>query len=281
TGRNDGVTDYAHDVQVDANGVAWVSGAGGVRGYWTEGDHYNPLTEKVETATGCMPIPYGGGGTPNEATPSRFMHNAWRDVDATIPGEDDPATPEDDTKGMVLYGTEENITSACASSGRFATYDLRGSLNGEGWKDIQNTKFRMRVLDTFTPQGQQGSTGCASAHYLDDRGDGIVAYAFYGQGTRFLDVSDPKDIRQIGYFRADGGAGNVASNVWAPYWHAVGGQEYVFVADNARGIDILKFTGGPTSAQVEAPAGEIAPLPDMAPEFGYMCPTTVPGLSVA
>ena len=30
-GYNDGVTDYVHDVQVDSRGVAWVSGAGGVR----------------------------------------------------------------------------------------------------------------------------------------------------------------------------------------------------------------------------------------------------------
>jgi hypothetical protein len=203
------------------------------------------------------------------------MHNAWRDVNATIPGEDDPATPQDETKGMVLYGTEENLTSSCASSGRFATYDLRGSLNGEGWNHDPEEPFRMRALDTFTPQGQEGSTGCASAHYLDDRGDGIVAYAFYGQGTRFLDVSDPKDIRQIGYFRPDGG------NVWAPYWRQVDGTDYVFVADNSRGIDILRFTGGAGSAEVEAPSGDIAPLPAMAPAFGYMCPATVPGLSIA
>src|SRR3954452_8815569 len=79
TGRNDGVTDYVHDVQVDAGGVAWVTGQGGVRGYWTSGDHFNPVSGKTETATGCKPIPYGGSGTPESATPSRFMHNAWRD----------------------------------------------------------------------------------------------------------------------------------------------------------------------------------------------------------
>jgi len=38
-----------------------------------------------------------------------------------------------------------------------------------------------------------------SAHYFDER-DGIVAQGWYQQGTRFLDVSDPTDIRQIGYF---------------------------------------------------------------------------------
>jgi hypothetical protein len=35
TARNDGRTYYAHDVQVDEAGVAWVSGRGGVRGCWT------------------------------------------------------------------------------------------------------------------------------------------------------------------------------------------------------------------------------------------------------
>ncbi len=41
--RNDGRTDYSHDVQVDAAGVAWVSGRGGVRGYWTSGHRYDPV----------------------------------------------------------------------------------------------------------------------------------------------------------------------------------------------------------------------------------------------
>lgn len=273
TGRNEGKTDYAHDVQVDANGVAWVSGRGGVRGYWTSGPHLNPLTGQVEEATGCKPIPYAGGGTPTTATPSRFMHNSWRDVDANIPDEDDAATQEDETRGMVLYATEENITSACATSGRAVAYDLRGSLNGEGWRDIGVTKFKMRALDTWTPQGQDGATACASAHYLADRGDGVVAYAFYGQGTRFLDFSNPKDIRQIGYYRQD------VTSTWAPYWHG----DYVFVADNARGVDILRFKGGPGSPTVPEPPpldGPSVPGP-MSPTFGYLCPIDASRLSVA
>ena len=35
--RQDGVTAYSHDVQVDDMGIAWVSGDGGTRGYWTKG----------------------------------------------------------------------------------------------------------------------------------------------------------------------------------------------------------------------------------------------------
>lgn len=57
TGRDDGVTSYSHDVQVDPAGIAWVSGDGGVRGYWTSGRHRDPTDGKVKTATGCDPIP--------------------------------------------------------------------------------------------------------------------------------------------------------------------------------------------------------------------------------
>jgi hypothetical protein len=270
--RNDGVTDYAHDVQVDAAGVAWVSGAGGVRGYWTEGQHLNPLTGEIETATGCSPVPYGGGMAPSETTPSRFMHNAWRNVLATIPDENDPATPEDETTGMVLYATEENITSNCGTSGRFATFDLRGTLDGEGWKPGDDGKFaRMRTLDTWTPEGADGATACASAHYLSDRGDGILAYAFYRQGTRFLDVSDPKDIRQIGYFRPDD------ASTWAPYWHEVDGEQYVFIADNARGVDIVRLID-PSTATTEVETVVAPPLLSAASTlrpsrlYGYLCP---------
>ena len=44
--RRDGVTAYSHDVQVDDMGIAWVSGDGGTRGYWTDGTHRDPLTRR-------------------------------------------------------------------------------------------------------------------------------------------------------------------------------------------------------------------------------------------
>ena len=33
--RNDGLTDYSHDVDVDEDGIAWTSGRGGLLGYAT------------------------------------------------------------------------------------------------------------------------------------------------------------------------------------------------------------------------------------------------------
>jgi hypothetical protein len=246
--RNDGVTDYAHDVQVDSAGVAWVSGAGGVRGYWTEGRHRNPLSGRVERATACKPVPYAGSGTPAKATPSRFMHNSLREPRA---------------HKRVLYATEENISPLCSDSGRFTTYDLKGTFNGQGWRNTARTHHRMRVLDTWTPEQQEGASGCSSAHYFSSRGDGVFANAFYEQGVRFLDVSNPRSIRQIGWYRpAD-------SNTWAAYWH----RGFVFVADLQRGVDVLRFRGRPGARTSRA-----APDPDpvrftrMDPASGYLCP---------
>ena len=60
--RRDGVTAYSHDVQVDDAGIAWVSGDGGTRGYWTQGRHYDPVEGRTRAATALEPIPYAGGG---------------------------------------------------------------------------------------------------------------------------------------------------------------------------------------------------------------------------
>jgi hypothetical protein len=302
TGHNDGVTDYVHDVQVDAEGIAWVSGQGGVRGYWTSGRHVNPLTGRVETANGCKPIPYAGSGTPQSATPSRFMHNAWRDWTppkgsvagkrtqsrrhrvhrrhrrhahrrhahrrrATRPVARASAAPAID-RNDVLLATEENVVTDCPTAGRFVTYDLRGTYEAEGFRDTQHTHHRMRVLDTWTPEKQPGSTGCASSHYFSSRGDGITVNAFYTQGVRFLDTSDPANIRQVGWFV------NPDSDTWAAYWH----KGHVFVADFQRGIDVLSFSGSPGStaavAAPQVPAGT-QPLRFDRRAFGGLCPLDI------
>ena len=242
TGRSDGQTSYAHDVQVDAMGIAWVSGDGGVRGYWTTGRHRDPVDGKVKTATGCNPVPYAGGGTllGRYKTRDGLMHNSWRDLNASVDGH----------KGDVLYSTEE-VTGAptCKAFGRFATYDLRGTFDGEGWRDIAKTHFRMHELDEWTPEKQAGSNGCDSAHYFTDNGSQLLAGAYYTQGTRFLDVSDPRNIRQVGYFRPND------ANTWAAYWH----DGYVYIADLTRGIDVIKFNGN-TSAPASLPTLTAPPL---------------------
>src|SRR3954464_1704045 len=248
--RNDGKTDYTHDVQVDKHGIAWISGSGGVRGYWVNGTHRNAQTGKMQKATGCNPVPYAGGGTDlgQIATADGVMHNSLH-----------PAW----NKG-ILMATEEVTVTNCAKSGKFVTYSLDGSYGGAGFRSTPAHKFRLKELDTWTPEKQPGSTGCDSSHYFTDRGDGITANAFYTQGVRFLDVSDPKNIRQVGYWV------NSDSDTWAAYWH----KGLVFVSDFQRGVEVLKFDGGARSTTGRAPAAiQGRSTLDFSPSaFGGLCP---------
>ena len=77
-----------------------------------------------------------------------------------------------------------------------------------------------------------------TAHYFDVRG-ATVAYAWYGEGTRFLDISDPRHPRQIAYWRPDD------TLVWASYFRG----DYVYTADHVRGIDVLRLTSGASLAR--------------------------------
>src|SRR4051794_6775647 len=133
--RRDGVTAYSHDVQVDDMGIAWVSGDGGTRGYWTSGKHRDPLSGKKRVATALDPIPYAGGGLPAAITADDtggFEHNAWRPV-----GKSAPTTDKRYRKGELLLATEEDFADpdlACSKQGMFSISSLEGSYDGEAWR---------------------------------------------------------------------------------------------------------------------------------------------------
>jgi hypothetical protein len=276
TARDDGVTSYSHDVQVDAAGVAWVSGKGGVRGYWTSGLRWDPVERRLRLATAVSPVPYAGGGfeesVPPERAASRFMHNAERPVDrAASDGADLRGQ-----KGMLLYATEEDFRADCATDGAFLIASLEGSFGGEAWRSTPENRFRLRTVGRWSVADAEGagpSTSC-SAHYFQ-LNDGIAAYSWYEQGTRFIDVRDPANPIQIAYWRPD------VTASWAPYWH----RGYVYVADHERGVDILKLTGGARRASAErgevlAPrlaAGVTPGIAGYEPDeaFGWACRVTL------
>lgn len=255
--ENDGRTDYTHDVQVDDRGIAWISGSGAVRGYWVTGRHKNAQTGRMQTATGCSPVPYGGGGTNlgDLATRGGVMHNSLR-----------PKYLKD-----VVIATEEVTgTSDCSAAGHLAAYDISNTYGGAGFRSTPAKRFRMKLLGTWTPEKAVGASKCDSAHYFTDRGNGLLAAAFYSQGTRFLDVRDPKHIRQVGFYRPSD------ANTWASYWRPGG---YVFVADFTRGVDILKT--GTLANTVTAPASKRTTMPNAkSATFGWVCqvPLSLPAV---
>ena len=111
--RDDGETAYSHDVQVDGDGIAWVSGQGGVRGYWTEGTHIDPRDGKTREASATKPIPYAGGAfDPAIGTGAggEFMHNSFRAVGEDADDGPDPRYGYDPSK--LVLATEEDDAGA-------------------------------------------------------------------------------------------------------------------------------------------------------------------------
>ncbi|MFJ8581045.1 LVIVD repeat-containing protein [Micromonospora sp. NPDC093277] len=236
TGATGGST---HSVDVDFDGVVWVSGSGGVRGYWTEGKHLDPATKAERYATAYDPIPYAGGSVTGRE--SAFLHNAYRFPNALG---DRPA-------GDVVLITNENNNQDCAKAGVFILASLEGTHDGEGITSTPENPVKMTQLATYSPGGKPGhyvdptgKAGDCSAHWFTVNGN-IVAAGFYEQGVRFLDISDPRNPQQVGWFRVpDRAAGPdgpaiIGSNASSAYWH----NGYVYVPDYGRGVDVLKFTG--------------------------------------
>jgi hypothetical protein len=248
--RNDGRTDYSHDVQVDADGIAWVSGFGGVRGYRTSGEHRDPTTGEFREATPWDPIPFAGGGIAEADAPSTLLHNSARPVASDVADGHDPDTGF--APGSLVYGTEEAFTPNCVNGGNFVIASLDGSYDGEGWRSTVAEPFRLTTVGTWSPwlkEGMGAGASC-SAHYFQ-LSDGVAAYSWYTQGTRFLDITDPTDPIQVAYFRP------LNANAWAPYFH----NDHVFIADGSRGVDIIRLTDDAVTARTTRSEVLAPPLP--------------------
>jgi hypothetical protein len=267
--RNDGYTDYSHDVDEDARGVAWVAGRGGIRGYASRGRHRDPYQNRVREATPFDPILVAGGGIEWDEPPARandgndgvaqatdFMHNSGRPTGGAV-------RASGVRSGNVLIGTEEDFTTPCQESGRIVAVDLTDSWGGEPAQNSTRTRpYRMNALDSFhpfldTPETANPALGC-SAHYFEIRASTLAA-GWYGQGLRLVDVSNARDLRQIGYYRVTStGADNPSSNSWDVAWYndrAPRGSrarkagrksrgDYIYLMDMSRGVEILRLRGG-------------------------------------
>ena len=262
--RNNNTTAYTHSVDVDQNGIAWTSGFGGIRGWYTSGLHHDPLLNVDRYASAYDPVAYAGGSvdtgeTGNAYATNTLEHNSFHRTQAASDTSSKTVTTASGrtlNKTDLQYITQENVVSCTSTSGggpgRFVIANLAGSYNGEAWDpkwkaytdaNGPENRFYLETLGTYTAKDQPGSinnnSGC-SAHWFTVQGD-MVAIAFYGQGVRVLDVSDPTNIKQAAYIRIPGVTGTgaqPANNASAAYWH----NGYIYVADYSRGIDVLRFT---------------------------------------
>lgn len=239
----------SHDVQVDEAGIAWVSAGGGLFGYTTA----DPLRP---TLVASRP-----NGTSSSFNNDFIIHNSWRpNAKAWRARTTDDGTVR---AGELVLVTEEDwlVTDnkGCSEDGRFQT---------GRYAKIGSTVKLTKLDDFHIGQGTAGDlselprAAVCSSHYFSYRPDGIVAVAWYQQGTRFLDVSNPKNIRQIGYYLPPVGES------FATYYY----KGMFYVLDTVRGIEILKLTNGAGAPTQLAPHLNLAaPLGAPHPDFGYAC----------
>ena len=221
-----------HDTTVDRYGNLWVSGTGGTALYAPVTD---PLRPRLLAAT-----------TPadNARTNQVIHHNALR-LD----------------KHHVLVSEEafngcgsDDPTSGEPQGGRFQT-----------WR-IDLDEKRLVPLALFSKK-VPGVRSCSS-HWMDVNGGDVVADAFFEAGTRFFDVTDPKRLRQVGWFRPSDSAAGQAQYV-------PGRPDLVYVSDYLRGLDVVKIDGGGAGAPTRVETTRLAATPLRfvpSESFGNACP---------
>jgi hypothetical protein len=240
--RNDKYTDYSHDVDEDDQGVAWVSGRGGIRGYATSGRHRDPYLNRVRKATPFEPILVAGGGVAGTSHPTMLMHNSGRPTDGSV-------RADGIKKGNVMVGTEEEFQD-CSKSGRIVLSDLTDSWGGEpASQSSLSAPYRMKMLDSFHPildtEEEAPEELDCSAHYFEIEGSTLGA-AWYGLGLRMLDISDADDVRQVAYYRVTGTSEeNPTSSSWDMAFRTDRRKgDLLYLFDMARGIEVLRMKQG-------------------------------------
>ncbi|HEX6714349.1 MAG TPA: hypothetical protein VF066_13235, partial [Thermoleophilaceae bacterium] len=253
-----------HDVQIDGAGLAWIVGYEGSEAY----DVSDPLNPKPAMRTdpnikntgviqpGVVPpsanpnddkviadpifgVTVGGKGD----TPIDFIHHdSLRFGKPAKKGAATRAYPAGGKSDIVGIVEEDYARPTCEGAGSFQT-----------WKIGDDSVLRLQDMWATEVQAlPEGSgfapvAGVCSAHYFDQR-DGLVANAWYEEGTRFLDVSDPTNIKQVGYWIP--AKGETWSAIFAP--NDPTGQT-VYALDLVRGIEVLHIDRSESTKTKAAP----------------------------
>ncbi len=251
-----------HYWDIDDTGLAWHTGGGGTA-VFDVSDPRNPVALNATNPQGTE-TPYN----------DFIHHNSMRPNGRAFKPGQAPSL----ANGNVVLVTEEDYASegdevVCDRSGTFQTWelpDLDGAAYRAGNPQLVSDKGDIKPLDIFQAPNEAGgglSTpigGFCSAHWFDYHQSGIVAQGWYQQGMRLIDVRDPKNIKQFGFFTA--GASQVWDAYWVPARNADGtekaGREktnIVYTADLVRGLDVFEVKNMPAPIKVNTPEDTTPP----------------------
>jgi hypothetical protein len=248
----------AHDSELDHKGIVWNVGGGGIAAYRPA---RNPVKPLLVASSGIE-----GTNVDTDDTNSPYndfiMHNSKRMGNTLLVTEED------------YVDTDQAQPGSCNGQGKFETWSIKGGKGHMMPIDTWMTELNGFVTGGDAEDSKAPITVNCSSHWFEER-DGIAAVAWYEQGTRLLDVRNPADIRQIGYYLpADG-------STWASYW-VPGSADLIYTADPYRGIDVLRVVDVSTTAPTVSapildswfgvPGTEAGPAGfDPSTSFGWSC----------
>ena len=257
------VGEVGHDWDIDEAGVAWHVGWEGTAAYDIS-DPANPVLLNSTDANGLNgSSPWNDFIHHNSARP-----NADRFGPANTPRGKSAAANKQPSidNGNVLLVTEEDYDDpTCAGEGSFQTWHVptlapgtnpTGEAGGGTITPLDYWNTELADSGIKTPAG-----AFCSAHYFDVHDTGLVAQGWYQQGVRLLDVRDPRDIKQVGYYIT--GAQETWSAEWVPEYGEDGRQtgrdtNLLYTNDPSRGLEVLKVQLPETAP--EATAAVTAPI---------------------
>ena len=235
-------------------------------------DVSHPRRPRLVTTTGRA----GRGEDPRHPGWNDFIHhNSFRpNAKAFRPD----AKPSFDNGNVLLVTEEDYEQTDCSKAGSFQTWRVK-RLGGRPAQIVPLDKVELSDLGSFP----MPHDAFCSAHWFDYHPSGIVAVGFYGGGTQFLDVRNPRDIKPYGH--ATWGASEVWDTYWVPRYTksgaARGKTNIAYSVDAVRGLDVYR---------VDLPGsrpGESSPLLGSTNPFAVFSwpddalPITLLGLSLA
>ena len=227
-------TGAVHEADRDDAGRVWLTGSGGIAVYDVSKNPAKPTLLATSGKAGTDP------------KVNDFIEHNSKHPDARSYSARGPRSAGGPLRaGELLLATEEDYTdtkypgSACKGQGKFQTWDVRDHTKGRTFTLLDQWHTELAAAKDVGGIKAPVSAMCSS-HWFNYR-KGLVADAWYEQGLRVLDVSNPKKIRQVGYYMAPN------SLTWAGYWVT---DSIIYTADVGRGIDVIKIDRGTSTTSL-------------------------------